>query len=293
MTPASNPSLCSKKSASPSAHSPFSARRFPSVSNRHNRPYEGRSGAQTSRSGASEKVRRAPMTSFSPTSRAASCIRTAPARLLKSVTAIARYPSSAARYASSSGCDAPRRNEKFVFTSSSAYANGEGVTDPIIGGGASRSLGFGYSGKFSYSPRRRQGKDEMRMTNDESNSRSEARMTKRRGLLFRHSCFRALDLIRHSNFVIRVSQRSPRLRGESSLKRPVQKPFSRLRDAEDPEPHSGWIRYIEIVAGLVVPVPPPPGDPLGADDVGGPVDDPFMGKRDRNALRVVRWAHHH
>src|SRR5215472_15429292 len=44
-----------------------------------------------------------------------------PARLLRSVIAIARWPSAAAVSTSSSGCEAPRRNEKFVVTCSSAY----------------------------------------------------------------------------------------------------------------------------------------------------------------------------
>src|ERR1700746_2326415 len=44
-----------------------------------------------------------------------------PARLLRSVIAIARWPSAAAVSTSSSGCAAPRRNEKLVVTCNSAY----------------------------------------------------------------------------------------------------------------------------------------------------------------------------
>ena len=51
---------------------------------------------------------------------AAVCIRTAPARLLRSVTAMAASPSAAAVSTSSWACDAPRRKLKLVVTCSSA-----------------------------------------------------------------------------------------------------------------------------------------------------------------------------
>ena len=53
-------------------------------------------------------------------SRAAWWARTTPARVLRSVSARARYPSVCARSTSSSGWEAPRRNEKLLVTWSSA-----------------------------------------------------------------------------------------------------------------------------------------------------------------------------
>ena len=71
--PRAAPRFPSRKSSdSSSEHWPFCARRFPSVSSRHNRAYAARSGAQASRSGASENVRREPITSEMPASLAAS-----------------------------------------------------------------------------------------------------------------------------------------------------------------------------------------------------------------------------
>jgi hypothetical protein len=55
-----------------------------------------------------------------PTSLAATCARTTPASVLRSVNAIADRPSSAARSTSSSGWDPPRKNEKLLVTCSSA-----------------------------------------------------------------------------------------------------------------------------------------------------------------------------
>ena len=81
--------------------------------------------------GASIGAISAPMTSLRSCSRAARCMRTTPASELQSVTANASYPSSAARTTSSSGCEAPRRNEKFVRQCSSAY--GQAL---LPGGGA-------------------------------------------------------------------------------------------------------------------------------------------------------------
>src|SRR6202521_1242690 len=55
-----------------------------------------------------------------------------PARLLRSVIPIARWPAAAAVTTSSSGCEAPRRNEKLVVTCSSAYrgaASGKNAMD--------------------------------------------------------------------------------------------------------------------------------------------------------------------
>ena len=46
-------------------------------------------------------------------------IATTPARLLMSVMANASYPNAAARFTSSSGCEAPVKNEKFVLQRSS------------------------------------------------------------------------------------------------------------------------------------------------------------------------------
>ena len=66
------------------------------------------------------RSRRAPTTKRMPTSLAATCARTTPASVLRSVSAIAARPSSAARRTSSSGCEPPRRNEKLLVTCSSA-----------------------------------------------------------------------------------------------------------------------------------------------------------------------------
>ena len=48
------------------------------------------------------------------------CARTTPASVLRSAIPIPASPSSAARATISSGCEAPRRNEKFVIAASSA-----------------------------------------------------------------------------------------------------------------------------------------------------------------------------
>ena len=61
-----------------------------------------------------------PITSGSPASFAARCARTTPATKHSSVMASAAYPSACARSTSSSGCEAPRRNEKLDRQCSSA-----------------------------------------------------------------------------------------------------------------------------------------------------------------------------
>ena len=66
------------------------------------------------------RSRRAPTTKRMPTSLAAICARTTPASVLRSVSASADRPSSAARRTSSSGCDPPRKNEKLLVICSSA-----------------------------------------------------------------------------------------------------------------------------------------------------------------------------
>ena len=71
------------------------------------------------------KVSRAPGTTRVPAivstfSRANVCARTTPASELWSAMPIPASPSSAARATISSGCEAPRRNEKFVVAANSA-----------------------------------------------------------------------------------------------------------------------------------------------------------------------------
>src|SRR5271163_1510612 len=73
----------------------------------------------------STKASRAPVTTRkSPIaarfSRAKTCARTTPASVLRSAIPIPVKPRAAARATSSSGCEAPRRNEKFVVVASSA-----------------------------------------------------------------------------------------------------------------------------------------------------------------------------
>ncbi len=71
------------------------------------------------------KTSRAPGTTRVPAiastfSRANVCARTTPASELRSAIPIPASPSSAARATISSGCEAPRRNEKFVVAANSA-----------------------------------------------------------------------------------------------------------------------------------------------------------------------------
>ena len=73
----------------------------------------------------SSKTSRAPQTARMPSSaalfsRAKTCARTTPASVLRSAIPIPANPSSAARATISSGCEAPRRKEKFVIAASSA-----------------------------------------------------------------------------------------------------------------------------------------------------------------------------
>src|SRR5262245_18654154 len=86
-----------------------------------------------------------PISSFSPTSLAATWARTTPATLSRSVTARATYPSSAARSTSSCGWEAPSRNEKFVRQWSSAYGTGA-VSRRVTGARVVACLGGGCSG---------------------------------------------------------------------------------------------------------------------------------------------------
>src|SRR5439155_9861245 len=69
----------------------------------------------------SARVTSAPTIAASPRSRAARPKRTLPYSPLWSVTATARSPSSSARAANSSGCEAPSRKEKLVWQCSSAW----------------------------------------------------------------------------------------------------------------------------------------------------------------------------
>src|SRR5438105_2613491 len=60
--------------------------------------------------------------------------RTMPAKLFLSVIAIAAWPSAAAVTTSSSGCEAPRRNEKLLATCNSAYPEiGSGPMPRLLG----------------------------------------------------------------------------------------------------------------------------------------------------------------
>src|SRR5262245_31545953 len=76
----------------------------------------------------SAKTRRAPTVIRDPNSLAAVWARTTPATELRSAIPRAASSSSRARATSSSGCEAPRRNEKLVVTASSAYATMENAS---------------------------------------------------------------------------------------------------------------------------------------------------------------------
>src|SRR5690348_10557003 len=72
----------------------------------------------------------------------------------------------------------------------------------------------------------------------------------------------------------------------------MQIPLPRLGDAEDPESLAHGIGDIEIVAGFVTPVPPPPANPLGADLMDHLPGDPLVCECRGIAFQVLGRGHH-
>jgi hypothetical protein len=67
----------------------------------------------------------------------------------------------------------------------------------------------------------------------------------------------------------------------------MQKPPSRLRDAEDPISIPSRIQNIEVVAGLPPPVPPLAGDSFRPPDVVEPMNFTVIGERYRFAVAAL------
>src|SRR6185312_4522773 len=72
----------------------------------------------------------------------------------------------------------------------------------------------------------------------------------------------------------------------------MQIPLPSLCDAEDPESLTRWIGDVEVVAGFVMPIPPPPANPFGTDLVDHLPGDPLVRKRRRVAFQVFGGRHH-
>src|SRR4051794_33633477 len=73
-----------------------------------------------------------------------------------------------------------------------------------------------------------------------------------------------------------------------SFKLPVHIPLVGFHYAKDPEPAAFVVFNVKVIPRSMMSLPPLPGDSLGTDGVGQPVDVTPPGERDGSAVAVFR-----